>query len=142
MATRRWDDDERGRGVGHARRLITPLDELVALAGEDGWVAEEPETHLLPGLRRRIELSGLTLEEAKAESDGSFRVRLSSSTKLSRREIRESVWSILGGAVELTTYVREVQSDGMVRFEVVTGIPPGGRFTTHGHTISVEVSQP
>ncbi|HKC20226.1 MAG TPA: hypothetical protein VKE27_11425, partial [Candidatus Dormibacteraeota bacterium] len=58
------------------------------------------------------------------------------------REIRQSVWSILGGAVEMTTHVRETQSDGRVVFDVVTGLPPGGRYATDGHSLRIEVSQP
>ena len=84
----------------------------------------------------------VTAESAQAEPDGSFRVRLFSSTKQSRREIRQSVWAILGGIAELTTLVRETQSGNATIFDVVTGIPPGGTFATHGHTVRIEVEQP
>ncbi len=139
---KRWDTDERGRGVGTARQSVPAIEQLKELAETADWVAEDPESHLLPGLRERIEISGLSLDAFETEADGVFRVRLSSTTKLSRREIRQSVWSILGGVVELATLVRENASDDVVRFEVVTGIPPGGHFATHGHTIHLEVVQP
>ena len=142
MPSRRWDTDERGEGVADAKSSVAAIDELSGLAGAERWVAEEPEKHLLPGIRERVAITGLTLDEVAVEEGGAMRVRLSSATRLSRREVRQSVWSILGGAVELTTHVHETNSDGVVSFEVVTGIPPGGRFATHGHTLRIEVAQP
>lgn len=142
MTARRWDTDERGEGVADARATLPSIEELATLARSERWVAEEPEKHLLPGIQDRVGLTGLSLEGASVEEDGTLRVRLSSATRLSRREIRQSAWSILGGAVEMTTHVRETNDDGMVRFEVVTGIAPGGEFATHGHTLRIEVAQP
>lgn len=128
--------------MGDARSSLPAIQQLAELAGSRDWVAEDPESHLLPGLRERLEISGLSLEEATAEPDGGYRIRLASTTKQSRREIRQSVWSILGGVAELSSLVRETHDDGVIRFEVVTGIPPGGRFATHGHTLHIEVTQP
>ena len=140
--SRRWDTDERGHGVADASGKLPAINELADLAGTKEWVSEDPEAHLLPGLRERVEISGLSIDDVKVEADGGLRLTLSSATRLSRREIRQSVWSILGGAVELSTLVRETDRDGTVRFDVVTGNPPGGRFATHGHTLTVEVVQP
>jgi hypothetical protein len=142
MTSRRWDDDRRGRGVADATASVERIKQLAVLAAAPDWVAEEPEKHLLPGIRERVETSGLSLEESTVDPDGAFRVRLASATRLSRREIRQAVWSILGGAVELSTVVTESTSDGEVAFDVVTGMPPGGRFATHGHTLRIEVAQP
>ena len=141
--SRRWDTDERGEGVADARAALPALEELTDLARTERWVTEDPEAHLLPGLRDRIAISGLALDDASVADDGVLRVRLTSGTRLSEREIRQSVWSILGGAVELTTHVRETTDGDTVRFDVVTGM---GRdadpFATHGHTIRIEVAQP
>lgn len=142
MTSRRWDTDERGEGVADARATLPALEELAQLARTERWVAEDPEAHLLPGLRERTAISGLSLDEAKVEDDGVLRVRLTSGTRLSRREIRQSVWSILGGAVEMTTHVRERNEGDAVRFDVVTGTTPDGAFATHGHTLRIEVVQP
>ena len=139
---RRWDTDERGHGVASASGSLRALHELADLAGAENWVAEDPQTHLLPGLKDRIAISGLSLDDAGVDGDGTLRVRLSSATRLSRRELRQSVWSILGGAVELTTHVRETVTGGVVIFDVVTGTTPGGHFATHGHTLRIEVAQP
>ena len=72
-----------------------------------------------------------------------LRLRLTTATRLSRREIRQSVWSILGGAVEMTTHVLETNDGDTVSFDVVTGMAESpGQFATHGHTLRVEVVQP
>jgi hypothetical protein len=143
MTSRRWDTDERGRGVADARASLPAIQQLVELAGSEDWVAEDPETHLLPGLRERVEVSGLVVESVEVEPDGALRVRLRSSTKRSRRELRQSVWSILGGVAELASFVRETRSDDWISFEVVTGNPrDDGPFATHGHVIRLEVEQP
>ncbi|HVH63375.1 MAG TPA: hypothetical protein VNA65_07230, partial [Candidatus Dormibacteraeota bacterium] len=88
------------------------IHELADLAESADWVAEHPEVHLLPGLRSRIQISGLNVDHVQSEPDGGLSVRLVSPKRLTRREIRQSVWTILGGAVELSTLVRETQSDG------------------------------
>jgi hypothetical protein len=142
MTSRRWDTDARGHGVADARRSLEAIRELAQLAESGDWVAEDPEAHLGPGLRERVETSGLSLEGVEVEPDGALLVHLASATKQSRREIRQSVWSIVGGIAELTTLVRETQKGTAVSFEVVTGIPPGGQFATHGHTLRIEVDQP
>ena len=139
---RRWDTDERGHGVASASGSLPAINALADLARSENWVAEDPEAHLLPGLKDRVAISGLSLDDTAVDGDGTLRVRLSSAAKLSRREIRQSVWSILGGAVELTTHVQETAADGGVVFEVVTGTTPGGPFATHGHTMRIEVAQP
>ena len=142
MISRRWDTDERGHGVADARASMAAIHKLAELAGSEDWVAEDPETHLLPGLRERLEHSGLSLLRSEVEDDGTFRIRLGSATGLSRREIRQAVWSVLGGVAELSTLVEESVSGDTVRFEVVTGIPPGGRFATHGHRLLIELDAP
>ena len=143
MTQRRWDTDERGRGVAHARASLPAIQQLAELAEAEDWVAEDPATHLLPALRERIEGSVLSISAVDVQPDGALRVRIATSRPLSRRELRNAVWLILGGVAELTTLVRETRSGNSVSFEVVTGIPPGeGPFATHGHTLRVEVNLP
>ena len=48
MTSKRWDTDERGTGAGHARDAAPAVQRLVDAMQQDGWVAEEPEAHLLP----------------------------------------------------------------------------------------------
>lgn len=140
---RRWDTDERGEGVADARAALPAIAELADLAARERWVAEDPEAHLLPGLRDRIAITGLRLDEVTVDAGGVLRLRLTTATRLSRREIRQSVWSILGGAVEMTTHVLETNDGDTVSFDVVTGMAESpGQFATHGHTLRVEVVQP
>jgi hypothetical protein len=143
MTSPRWDSDERRRGVGDARASLPAIQELAELAGSDDWVAEDPEAHLLPGLREGLETSSLTIESFEVEPDGALRVRFASPTRQSRRQLRQSVWSILGGVAELATFVREKRSAEGITFEVVTGNPADqGPFATHGHVIRLVVEQP
>jgi hypothetical protein len=143
VTSRRWDSDERGRGVADARASLPAIQQLAELAGSDDWVAEDPEAHLLPGLRDRLEISNLTIESVEVDPDRALRVRLAARTRLSRRELRQSVWAILGGVAELATFVRETRTSDGVSFEVVTGDPgDDGPFATHGHVIRLEVVQP
>lgn len=140
---RRWDTDERGEGIADARAALPAIAELADLAARERWVAEDPEAHLLPGLRDRIAITGLRLDEVTVDAGGVLRLRLTTATRLSRREIRQSVWSILGGAVEMTTHVLETNDGDTVSFDVVTGMAESpGQFATHGHTLRVEVVQP
>ena len=142
MSARRWDSDERGHGVADALSSLPAIQQLAELAAVKDWVAEDPEAHLSPGLRERTEISGLVIDSIEVEPDGALRVRLTSAIKQSRREIRQSVWSILGGVTELATFVRETSSGDAISFEVVTGIPPGeGPFATHGHALRLQVDQ-
>src|SRR2546430_15285326 len=97
MARRRWDTDERGHGVGDARSSLGAIQELADLAASSEWVAEDPEAHLLPGLRDRVEISGLRLEGAKVQPDGALRVMVTSATKQSRRGVPQTGLSVHGG---------------------------------------------
>ena len=51
---RRWDTDERLRGVADARAILPYVDELREVVATPDWVAEDPERHLLPQIDRLI----------------------------------------------------------------------------------------
>jgi hypothetical protein len=61
---RRWDIDERGRGVADARHFADGARELVDAMVEEDWVAEDPDAHLLPHIRRACERDGAPLSES------------------------------------------------------------------------------
>jgi hypothetical protein len=137
---RRWDTDERGHGLSSASAYVPAISELAELASTADWVTEDPEAHLLPGLRRGAEASGLTITSFATDPEGCFAVHFKGAGSRSRREVREAVWAIIGGVAELSTHVREVKTEGDVVFEVVTGTPEGaGSFATHGHTLRLVV---
>jgi len=52
---RRWDTDERGRGVASAGAYLAHADALRGAMAEPDWVAEDPDQHLLPHVRRFCE---------------------------------------------------------------------------------------
>ena len=136
---KRWDTDERGHGIGDASAHLPAINELADLAARPDWVTEDPEEHLLPGLRRGAEATGLTITSFAATPDGTFTVHVKGASEMSRREVRQAAWTALGAVAELATNVREVKGDAGIVFDVVTGQPDGGRFATHGHSLRLVV---
>jgi hypothetical protein len=65
MTSFRWDDDERGQGVGDGRRLEPGAGELLEALREPGWVAEDGDDHLLPHLRRACERGAVPLRRER-----------------------------------------------------------------------------
>jgi hypothetical protein len=57
----RWDNDERGRGIASANVFAPALERLLEAARQPHWVAEEPDRHLLPHVRRLCEEQGWTV---------------------------------------------------------------------------------
>ena len=139
--SKRWDTDLQGHGVADARDRLPAIQQLAELVASPDWVTEEAEAHLLPGLRKGTEGTGLTITAVSVEPDGALSIDLHGARKMTRRELSQAVWSILGGVAELSTHVQETQVGESVRFDVVTGIAPGGRFATHGHTLRLNVEQ-
>jgi hypothetical protein len=130
---KRWDTDDRLVGVADASAFAAAVDELAALARRAGWVAEDPEVHLLPHLRDGVE--GLPIAETRAGQDGVLTVTAEYRPGEGRRDIRRRAWALLGAIAEPAASVREFRDGDAVIFEVVTGIPDGGPFASHGHTL-------
>ena len=144
----RWDGDELGQGIGDATQLVSGASELIAAFREPGWVAEQPELHLLPHVEawcqqdRRLALTG-------AYSDGSaYVLNLEWRGETSGvGEARAAMFGLIGSFAESVTYVRQrrVASDGggaamKLQFEVGTGeLAPDARFDPHGHVVLIKV---
>jgi hypothetical protein len=140
--SRRWDTDERGHGVADAKANLPAIQLLMELAGLADWVTEDPEAHLLSKMRAKVEAAGMIIKSVAVEPDGALSLKLEALDKKRPRELREAVWTILGGVAELSTHVHETQAEGSVLFEVVTGIPPNqGPFATHGHTLRIRIER-
>ncbi len=137
--TRRWDTDERGHGIGDASIHLPAIQELVELATRPEWVTEDPEEHLLPGLRRGAEATGLTITSFAGAPDGVFTVHFKGGAALSRRDVRQAAWTVLGAVAELTSHVHETKDESGITFEVVTGMTDGGRFAPHGHSLRLVI---
>jgi hypothetical protein len=142
----RWDPDDRGIGVGDARAFAAVLDALRGQAIEPGWVAEDPEAHLLPHLSEAI-VGGAPwrLEATKTEADGMFAIRLrwTGDADAGRGAIRAAAVSLIGRIAEGTTLIHERRDEADVSYEVVTGDLPGEtRLATHGHTLVLTIDLP
>lgn len=140
-ARKRWDTDERCRGVADAGAFAPAVEELAALARRSHWVAEDPEIHLAPHLRS-ASVNGLRVTEIHADADGVLVVTASVRSGASRGELRRLAWALLGTVAEPATSVRESRDDDRAVFEVVTGIPDNaGPFASHGHTIRLTLTR-
>ena len=140
----RWDPDPRGIGVADARAHLGLLDALRQVADEDGWVAEDPEAHLLPHLRTQAGDGGRwTLVGAETVPDGTLEVdlRWAGPADAGRMAIRTAAWALIGAIAEGATVVHEERGvDGVTTFAVVTGALPGEtRFAPHGHTLRLRL---
>jgi len=116
------------------------------------WVAEEPETHLLPHLRRACESLPLELVDARTAPDGTFEIELLWMGQRNRLgNVREAIFGLVGSMAESATYIGQrrtaplsdvdrVAPDGELLFEVVTGmIAKDTPFVSHGHTLRFRV---
>jgi hypothetical protein len=145
----RWDDDDRGRGVGDAAQLVAGAGELVAAFSASAWVAEHPEIHLRPHVEAWCQHDRrLRLTDAYADNTEAYILDLEwRGAPGSVGEARAAVFSLIGSFAESATYVRQrrVRADGdgspmMLRFEVGTGeLAPDSRFAPHGHVVVIDV---
>ena len=142
----RWDPDERGIGVADARAHLARLDALRAAAAEDGWIAEEPEAHLLPHIRRHVEEDGqLAIDGTATEPDGTFVVdlRWTGPADADRVTIRVAAYGLIGSVAEGISAIAEVREPTFLVFEVVTGMLAGeSAFASHGHTLRLRIGVP
>ena len=142
----RWEPDERGIGVGDARAHLARLDALREAAAKEGWVAEEPEAHLLPHILRHVgDGAPFTIDSTATRPDGTFVVdlRWTGPAGTDRRAIRIAAYALIGVIAEGTTVIAEaVGSDGHL-FEVVTGmLADQTEFASHGHTLRLTIAGP
>ena len=134
---RRWDTDERGRGVASAEAYLEHADALRAAMVEPDWVAEEPDMHLLPHVRRFCEASEVLRLDDWSIEDGVLVLDLTTATT-SWGARREAVHALIGTFAEPATLVRELRQDH--DFVVVTGVLEGDSvFAPHGHTVRLRV---
>jgi hypothetical protein len=134
MKDRRWDIDERRHGVADGSALAPGVHELVEAIALEDWVAEEPEAHLLPHIRRACVGSPLVLLDHRLDGPV-FHVRLGAADPRSG-EAHAAVFAVLGAFAETATSVRQ---RGPV-YEIVTGVlDPDTPFKTHGHLVRLEL---
>jgi hypothetical protein len=137
---RRWDTDTRGVGVGDAHAWRPTLELLRELTGTAGWIAEEPELHLLPHLEAAV--ADLRIVETSVASSGELVVDYAwvGPAEADRRAIRTALFSLVGAIAETVTLVLEPPASRGRELEIVTGVLPSDTgFATHGHTVRLRV---
>jgi hypothetical protein len=144
VTRRRWDTDERGAGVGDATRFGPDVQALAAAMREPNWVAEQPEAHLLPHLRRAVEASGGRWQlERVNDDDGLLELALTwSSGQGSRRSasLRADAVALIGAVAEAASLVRERVEGAETVYDVATGMLEGdGAFAPHGHLLRLRI---
>src|SRR5207244_10175270 len=110
MEVRRWDDDERGEGVADASQFVDGVSGLIAAMRHPTWVAEQPETHLLPHLARACQELPFRIVDARTSEDGAYDVRLAwMGDEAGVGVVRASIFSLLGSIAESSSYIRQRQ---------------------------------
>lgn len=139
MVERRWDSDDRRLGVADAGALVPQLDRLRKAMLAEGWVAEEPEQHLLPHVRRLCEERGWKLARAEVEDAVlCVDVVVAGSDRPARLT---AAYALLGTFAEPATFVRQAEARGAFELELATGVLAGdSEFAPHGHTVRIRVS--
>jgi hypothetical protein len=144
----RWEGDSRGHGVADAGHLARGASELVAALRQDGWVAEQPDLHLLPHIAAWCERDDrLVLVRAHEDERGAYIVEVQWRDAVgSRGEVRAAVFALIGQFAESATYVRQRrlvrdERPAGLRFEIGTGeLAPESRFAPHGHAVVIDVA--
>jgi hypothetical protein len=139
---RRWDFDERGRGVASGAAFTAHLAELVDLMADPGWVAEEPEAHLLPHLVAACDEPGSLLRLDAAWSDDEiFVVELTTREPLrSVGQVRRAAVALIAAIAEESTHILQRRDGDVLEFDVATGTAPSeAPFAPHGHLARLRI---
>jgi hypothetical protein len=132
---RRWDNDTKGVGARDGTPAAESVEHLLDTLGMPGWVAEEPEVHLLPHVERTLEELGVPLLSAVVVN-GVLELVVALGDR-PRTAARYVAFALVASFAETSTHVREVEQ-GV--FEVVTGMLPGdGDFAPHGHLVTIRL---
>lgn len=118
----RWDTDDRGVGVGHARALLPDAKRLLEAMDHETWVAENPEFHLLSHLETACTQLPLVLLHSTTADDGEFVVDVRwTDAQRSWRAARTAAFALVGAVVESATFIRERHEDDVLIVEAATG---------------------
>ena len=139
---KRWDNDERGRGVASGEAFSGHLTELAHLMVDPDWVTEEPEAHLLPHLEAACGEPGSLLHLEGARSDGEiFVVELTArDAQSSIGDLRRAAVRIASSIAEESTHIRQRRDGDVLEFDIATGTaPPEAPFAPHGHLVRLRI---
>ena len=142
MTRKRWDQDERGQGVASGAAFTANLGELARLMADPGWVAEEPEAHLLPHLEAACRDTASVFRIDRAWSDDEvFVVDLTPrEADLSIGQLRHAAVTLAASIAEESTHVLQRRVGEVLEFEIATGTSPAdASFASHGHLVRLRV---
>jgi len=139
--TQRWDTDDRGAGVGHARAMLPEAKRLLEAMDHDTWVAENPELHLLPHLRTACVRLPVVLMHSTTTDDAAFVVDVRwTDAQRSWGAARAAAFALVGSVVESATFIRERHEDDVLVVEAATGsLADDSEFAPHGHVLVIRV---
>jgi hypothetical protein len=141
---RRWEGDTREYGIADGRWIRPSVERLLVALDKAAWVAEAPEDHLLPHVRRAcVAESPWQLGENRLQ-DGVFEVELAwDDPSPSLRRLRADAFALIGEIAEGSTFVRQVVAVDAIEFHVATGLLAGDtQFAEHGHLIRLRITGP
>lgn len=136
---RRWDNDERGRGVAGAEWAVPQLERLRAAMREPDWVTEEPDLHLLPHIRRASADRGWTVRRAEVV-EAVLEVDVLAPDA---RSPTVAAFLLLGTFAESSTHVVTTTQDvgREIAVTATTGVLEGDSvFAPHGHVVRIRVT--
>ncbi len=140
MDRRRWDTDERFSGIGSGRAFAPIIETLGAHLDRDGWVAENPEAHLLPHLERFCDRpeAPFRLCGSRLEENGVYEVTIAPTGVMPTPGLPiRAVLPLLAAIAETSVAVRQVDETTV---ECVTGMLDGdGPYAAHGHLIRLRI---
>lgn len=142
LSDRRWDSDTRGTGIGDGGWLAPEMTAALAALAEPGWVAEDPDAHLLPHIERACAApsSPWTLVATKLRGTV-YTVDLDwRPADPSWRRLHQDTFALIGAIAEPATFVRQQKSEHGLEYHVSTGVPAGdGPFKAHGHLLRLRI---
>jgi hypothetical protein len=138
---RRWEGDERGRGIASAAHVAVSVERLLAAMREPDWVAEDPEAHLVHHIRR-LAVGPVSFVGSSVEPNGELLVRISVAVQPDDEErwrlLHMAAYGLISSFAESSTFIQERREGGRWEFLVTTGLLEG-RFRPHGHVVRLVV---
>jgi hypothetical protein len=135
---RRWDTDERRHGIASGAPLLPHVQRLAEHLRRDGWIAEQPEAHLLPHLR---DGSAFQITGEHLRDDGVYEVALDLVSDAKGVNVLREAIRLLSAIAEPGFFVRQVDENTIdCATGVFDGDPPG--FASHGHLIRLIINRP
>ena len=145
MTSKRWDSDERGTGLGHARETAPAVRRLLDAMQQDGWVAEEPEAHLLPHFSAAVDRAP-TIWRLESTTDETNRYVINLEWRRRGGKMGDLVadaYALIARIAETHTHVAQRKTPTTVEFDITTGMLTGdGPFVAHGHVIVLRIAGP